>query len=85
MYTFTYELENKHLKNEKLTTRCLCVQQMAVLARLALIADELGETDLANTYRSHILYHIKNSRPKLRNTLYRNSNLCIPRKGIARP
>jgi hypothetical protein len=53
------------LKNEKLTTRCLCVQQMAVLARLALIADELGETDLANTYRSHILYHIKNSRLKL--------------------
>jgi hypothetical protein len=65
MSTFPYELEKKHLKNEKLTTRCLCVQQMAVLARLALIADELGETDLANTYRSHILYHIKNSTLKL--------------------
>jgi hypothetical protein len=32
--------------------KCSCYpQQMATLARLALIAEELGETDLANTYR----------------------------------
>ena len=27
---------------------------MATLARLALIAEELGETDLANTYRENV-------------------------------
>jgi hypothetical protein len=27
------------------------LQEMGTLARLALIADELGETDLADTYR----------------------------------
>ena len=30
------------------------VQEMATLARLALIAEELGETDLANTYRENV-------------------------------